>query len=104
MEAAENALGPDDRVVVSLTEVDCANCGQLEAQLRTVSDGANRRLVADLSSVTFLDSSGMRVLIVIDREMRSRGGSLVLAHLSRAVHSALEAGGLLDHLEVEPAA
>lgn len=100
MKAASEALGPVDRVVVSLAEVDCANCDQLEAQLRRVSDGAARRLVVDLSAVTFLDSSGMRVLIVIDRDLRSRGGALVLANLTRAVRSALDAGGVLAHLEV----
>ncbi len=102
MEAAIGALGPDDRVVISLVEVDCANCDQLEAQIRQVSDGADRRVVVDLAAVTFLDSSGMRVLVVIDRELRTRGGELVLANLNRAVRIALGAGGLLVHFEVEP--
>lgn len=104
MEAVTEALEPDDRVVVSLVEVDFANCDELEAQLRGASDGADRRLVVDLSAVTFIDSSGMRVLIVIDRDLRSRGGALVLANLTRAVRSALDAGGVLAHFEVESAA
>ncbi len=104
MEAGTEPLGPDDRVVISLDEIDCANCDQLEAQLRCVADGADRRLVVDLCAVRFLDSSGMRVLIMIDRDLRSRGGALVLANLTRAVHRALDAGGVLDHFEVESGA
>src|SRR5687767_4268332 len=101
MEAAIEAPGPDDRVLISLVEVDCANCDELEAQIRRVADSADRRVVVDLSAVTFLDSSGMRVLVVVDRELRARGGELVLANLTRAVRSALGAGGVLDHFEVE---
>jgi len=102
MEAAIGTQEPDDRVVIGLVEVDCANCDQLEAEIRRVADGFDRRLVIDLAAVSFLDSSGMRVLVVIDRELRTRGGELVLANLTRAVRTALAAGGLLDHFEVEP--
>jgi len=56
--------------------------------------------VVDLSGVTFLDSSGLRVLVEAHRVRAETGGSLRLRAPSTNVQHLLEISGLLDHFDV----
>jgi anti-anti-sigma factor len=47
----------------------------------TVAD----RLIVDLESVEFCDSSGLSALLIADRTMREHGGSVTLVHVHRKV-------------------
>lgn len=63
--------------VVSVSgEVDVATAPELDEKLATVA--ASPRVVVDLSGVTFLDSSGLGVLIKALKRVKDTGGSLVL--------------------------
>ncbi len=70
----------DDTVVVSPRgEIDAYTAPQLRHELaRASADGPVRRLVVDLSGVTFIDSSGLGVLIGALRRQRERDGSLAV--------------------------
>ena len=67
--------------VVEVTgEVDVATCGALrKALLRVVSDENYRGLVVNLAGVTFIDSTGIGVLVGVWRRVRATDGSLALA-------------------------
>jgi anti-sigma B factor antagonist len=57
-------------VVVRLAgEVDMANAAELEATLRTAMSADIRRLVIDVRDLSFIDSSGLRVLAVTARTL-----------------------------------
>jgi len=47
----------------------------------TVAD----RLIVDLESVEFCDSSGLSALLIADRTMREHGGSVTLVHVHKKV-------------------
>lgn len=49
-----------------------------EALLQSIAGGA-RRIVIDATEVTFMDSSGLSVLIVGERRLHPLGGSLAVA-------------------------
>lgn len=55
--------------------------------------------VLDLSAVSFIDSSGLRVLVEA-HQTRERDGGLVLRSPSAAVQRLLEISGLAGHLDV----
>ncbi len=54
-------------------ELDLASAGAVDAALLRAERGDARLIVLDLSGVTFMDSTGMR--IVLSAEARSRGES-----------------------------
>jgi anti-anti-sigma factor len=87
-----------DEVVLHLCgELDLA----LKDQLRAAVAGArvsDRPLVLDLTAVTFLDSSGLAVLLEAHRDP---AGALRLRGVSRAVRLTLEAAGVADVLTIE---
>jgi anti-anti-sigma factor len=84
----------DDRSKVSVAgELDAASAGELEEALsEAVSAGTMIEL--DLGEVSFIDSSGLRALLVAQQAATDAGGSLVLVATTPAVDRLLELTGL----------
>ena len=58
------------------------------------------RLVIDLSGVTFLDSSGLGLIVALHKLQERHGGSVVLSGPQRAVRRVLEISGIDRVIEV----
>jgi anti-sigma B factor antagonist len=56
--------------------------------------------VVDVAGVTFIDSSGLRVLVEAHQTRAASGSRLVLRSPSAAVQRLLEISGLAGHLDV----
>lgn len=68
----------DGTVLVSLSgDLDLASAPGLDESLRGCEDGADTVLM-DLRGLSFMDSSGLRVILGADARARSRGSRLVL--------------------------
>jgi anti-sigma B factor antagonist len=89
-----------DAVVVALQgDVDLYNTEQLRTALREARERAERRVVVDLGSVTFIDSTGLGVLVEAHRA-RADDKVLLLAAPQLETRRALEISGLDRHLRV----
>ncbi len=87
--------------VVPVGELDLATAAELEEQLHELRSAGFDRVVLDLRELTFIDSSGIRV-VVAEHQFADRsdhGFSLISG--PPAVQRALELCGLLGHLHVE---
>jgi anti-anti-sigma factor len=81
-------------VVVAAGELDIWTCPALRKALDAAADSA-RRLIVDLTDVTFLDSSGVGVLL--DARMRGRQrGPVVLVGVAGMVRRVLQISGVSD--------
>lgn len=81
----------DNRAVVHVGgEVDLDTCPQLRDALAALVDQGIYQVVVDLERVTFLDSSGIGVLVSAYRRIREHGGSLGLFAPSEKVRRVLE--------------
>jgi anti-sigma B factor antagonist len=92
---AVKAKGAGERPVLVLTgELDIATVDQLRAAAGEVLSATGRSLELDLSQVTFLDSSGLGVLVELRNLLRERGGSLTVGAASRPAIRVIELAGL----------
>jgi len=92
----------DQIVCRAVGEIDPHSGPQLEGELRTaLFAGSATTLVLNLAEVTFMDSSGLRVVIDLHRAMREREGRLVLRHPSATVSRLLEITNLGANLDIE---
>jgi anti-sigma B factor antagonist len=68
--------------------------------LRDALDGLGSRITVDLRAVTFIDSTGLAVLI--DKKLRADGGEFRIVADGPAVLRLFELTGLMDMLEPVP--
>jgi len=87
-------------------ELDIAAVGEIEPELERLERGDLPLLVLDLRGVTFLDSSGIRMILAADARAREQSRRLVLVPGPDAVHRVFELALLDRRLEFidDPAA
>jgi anti-anti-sigma factor len=84
-----------DRAVVSVGgEVDLETASRLGAHTLDAMREVSPHLVLDLSGVTFMDSTGLKVLLSLHRRAEAAGGTLAIAGASRSVRKVLSLTGL----------
>ena len=81
-------------------EIDLSTVAELEARLKGSLDGGVPLLVLDLREVTFLDSSGLRLLLRLDERQKGIGGRMVLVQGGRRVARVFELTGAGERLEI----
>jgi anti-anti-sigma factor len=92
----------DGAVKVSLQgELDLASARQMEEHFASIDEQGPSRVVVDLSGLAFMDSSGLRVLLLADARARDRGYELVLLPGQEPVQRVFEMTGALDVLRFE---
>jgi anti-sigma B factor antagonist len=88
-----------ETAVLAITgEVDMASAPGLRDQLQQLDA---RNVVIDLSGVTFIDSTGLGVLVAALKRSREAGGHLVLRSPTRATRRVLDITGLSQLVAVE---
>lgn len=93
-----------DRTGVMVTgEVDMSNSQILEDYLKDVIQSERKDLFLNLAELSFIDSSGLAVLLNTRRLLLSFGRSLVLLSPSRLVIQVLEITGLAAVFEIDTA-
>lgn len=84
-----------DACVISLYgELDLASADSFELELRHAERGEAPGVVIDLSSLEFLDSTGLRAILNALRRMQERGKQMTLLRGPRQVHRVFELTGL----------
>jgi anti-sigma B factor antagonist len=88
-------------VVVALSgEIDLAVAGQLTERLENIEPPPGGPLVIDLTGVDFIDSSGLRVLVLTNHRAQRDGFRLVLVRGPEAVSRVLQLTRLDEQLEI----
>jgi anti-sigma B factor antagonist len=81
--------------VISLVgELDLATAPSLKAVLAEVAQQHPGDVQVDMRGVTFLDSSGISVLVQAHKQLESRGSALRLHGVSESPRRVLEVAGL----------
>ena len=75
---------------------------ELRASLRAIIDEKPKRLVVDLSSVPYVDSSGLAVLIGAMQNLEHEGGVFLLAGAQETVMTILESARLDKYFRLFP--
>lgn len=92
--AEQGGVSPTTIPILQVSgRLDASTVSILErALLRAFTLGA-RAIVIDMGEVTYISSSGLRVLLTARRQARERGGDLLLCSLSTNVHDVLDMVG-----------
>jgi anti-anti-sigma factor len=82
-------------------ELDSGTSDEVLEAFRSLetSDG---RLTLDLSGVSFVDSAGIRTVIMIEREARRQGTTLTISAPPNEVTELLRTAGVIEHFQLRP--
>ncbi len=95
-----------DRAVITLQgELDVAGSGLLESELdRILDDHSPTTVVLDLSGLDFMDSTGLRLVVLSDAKAREGGWTLELVRGNESVHRVFEITRMAERLNFAPEA
>ncbi|HEY2651128.1 MAG TPA: STAS domain-containing protein [Solirubrobacteraceae bacterium] len=82
-------------------ELDSGSCEQLLEVVRGQVGADAGSLTLDLRQTTFIDSAGMRALIVIERLAKDHGASLTVVPPREEVTELLRIAGLADRMQLD---
>ena len=88
-----------DSVLTVRGDIDLASAPDFETSLRTALDQSPSSITIDLTGLTFIDSSGLRVLVSLSKEAQSRGATLGLRNVPRHAQRVLDITGLSEWFE-----
>src|SRR6476659_9056305 len=88
----------DAHTVTLSGELDIATADQLTQALESVQPVAGSRLVIDLTAVSFMDSTGLRVLIAANRNATAAGYTLVIVTGESPAKRVLELTRMDEHM------
>lgn len=72
----------------------------LEEEL-TKSISGMKKLILDFSEVEYISSAGLRVLLAMEKTMRSQQGSMTLRNVNPAVKEIIRLAGFLQVMHIE---
>jgi anti-anti-sigma factor len=82
-------------------EIDISSAEEFSDDVRAQMEGVEGEVVLSLQNCGFIDSTGIRALIMLARELRTRGQTLVLSGLNGGPRRVFEITGLLDGRDFE---
>lgn len=102
LEISQAKLSNSDWAVLAVSgEVDLATVPELERAIKGIleSDGGSN-LVIDLSETSFMDSTGLRVLVMANRDFNDGGRDLAVLVKPGPISRLLDVSGMHELLRV----
>ncbi|MFB4285897.1 STAS domain-containing protein [Nonomuraea sp. MTCD27] len=90
-------------MITVVGELDATNADDLETHVGRVRP-PSRPVVLDLGGLTFMDSTGLRVLLRVHAEVRKQGSTLHLAAVQDLPARLLQITEVWDALNIHPTA
>lgn len=93
----------EERIAIfhlSDTRIDTTNSAEVKAELLIISQEDIDILILDLTEVTFCDSSGLSALLLAERQMRERGGGIMVIDVNGKIRQLMEIAKLSDMVPV----
>jgi anti-sigma B factor antagonist len=98
----ETGRDGDAAWVRPLGELDLDTAPQLDQELAAVRATGADRLVLDMRALTFMDSTGLRLVIRWDTEAREQGFEFAIVPGPEVVQRVFRLTGMDEHLPVVP--
>lgn len=96
-------MGSEEQTVLRPEgEIDVATAPELRQNLIDAINGGATRVVVDMAGVTFIDSTGLGVLVGAMKRATSRGGEVVVERVPPAIRRVFEVTGLDRAIETLP--
>lgn len=83
------------QVITIVGDIDGSTAPQAQNQILALAD-SDIKLILDMTSVPFMSSAGLRMLLLAYRTITGKGGKVVLVGLSEDLKDTMSMTGFLD--------
>lgn len=80
--------------------IDSSNVFEIEDSILASLDGVDK-IIIDLEKLQYISSIGTRLLLMLQKRMNKRNGTLIIKNVNNTVKNVLEITGFLDILTIE---
>ena len=80
--------------------LDTSVAADVSEQMLPLMDHADKTLVLDCSEMTYISSSGLRILLTLRKAAATQGGNVVIQGLSNEIRSVFMMTGFLQLFEI----
>jgi len=88
-------------MVEIIGRIDATNSAELETRLIGLVDGGSNRILVDLSGLSYISSSGLRVFLLLAKKLDKKG-SVCLCHLQPQVEQIFTISGFNTIFRIFP--
>jgi anti-sigma B factor antagonist len=81
-------------------ELDLSTASQLRDRLFGLLEAGTNSVTLDVSGLSFIDSTGLGVIVAVVKRARQQGGNLVLRGPSRSARKVIDISGLSQIVEI----
>jgi anti-sigma B factor antagonist len=89
-------ISKNDIVIITISgSVDSKTAADLQSQIMgEVSDA--KKVIMDLNAVDYLSSAGLRILLMVYRQLKANNGKVVLAGVSEEIRDVMAMTGFIN--------
>jgi anti-sigma B factor antagonist len=98
MDISTRSLDEQITILEVTGAIDGSSAPDLRDAIMTATEGG-KRLLLDLHGVHFMSSAGLRVMLLLHRQLQQNDGRVVLVGLLEPIHDAMDATGFLKYFE-----
>jgi anti-sigma B factor antagonist len=80
--------------------IDPSTSNQLEDKLNGIISGGSSKLIANLSSVNFISSSGLRVFLSVLKKVKAQNGDLKICGMDSNVEKIFKIAGFVSLFDI----
>lgn len=95
MEIVQSSVGDVDILTVS-GDIDGSTAPAMQEQVLATAK-PNSKMLLDMSGVQFMSSAGLRVMLLLYRQISGNGGKVILVGMSEDLRSTMQATGFLKY-------
>jgi anti-anti-sigma factor len=89
-----NIVNQNDELVVAIEgRIDTMTAPELETAVRPYFNETGVTLVFDCEKVSFVSSSGLRVILMVHKQITAKGGKFIMRNLNPEVRSVIDMTG-----------
>ncbi|WP_031528069.1 STAS domain-containing protein [Dyadobacter crusticola] len=90
----------DDITVLQVTgDIDSKTAPEFERNARTATD-SSKKIAIDLTEVEFMSSAGLRVLLMVYRNIRAQNGNVILVGVSEDIQDVMSTTGFINFFTI----
>jgi len=97
--SAQLTLVDDVLIVSDLSRIDSGNAGEIEARVREHLTETPPSFLLDFSSLDYISSAGLRLVLVIGKHLKSKSRRLAICGMKDNVREVFEISGFLRMLD-----